>query len=173
MDSENAILSSPLPITKCCASGPRGTEKCQGPSSAHGVGSSCLSFRRNAKEGPGGRRPPARREPTYPGGWLGLRPPARAAGPGAAGGRRLRAGPACWLFLQPRAFASDGSLAVPRCPQRLAVRPSGPAGGAGEGSARRVRARRPGLPSGAVLASRRRAEPGALARLLRPPPASL
>lgn len=94
-----------------------------------------LPFKRNAKEGPGDGRPPPRREPTYPGGWLGRRPPAAAAEPGAAGGRRLRAGPACWLFLQPRAKATQPRLAVP-CGVRS---PSGPAGGAGGGSARRVR----------------------------------
>lgn len=47
-----------------------------------------------------GRRAPLSRglglEPTYPGA-PGRRPPARAAGPGAAGAGRLRAVPACWL----------------------------------------------------------------------------
>jgi hypothetical protein len=59
-----------------------------------------------------------RRDPTYPGEWPGRRPPATAAGPGAGGGRRLRAGPAwCWLFPLPDGFAGDSGVALPRCPQ--------------------------------------------------------
>ena len=120
--SENAVLQSPLPITKCWDSDPRGSEKYRRrpwePRAKQRAELVPPVVQAEREVGTRGSSPPPRREPTYPGGWPGRRPLATAAGPGAAGGRRLRAGPAYWLFLQPRTPASEAAwpcLGVPSC----------------------------------------------------------
>lgn len=131
----------------CSDVGPRETQRCParprepchrlaGPSTRP---SGARGTARGSATGGLGPVAPPRPEPTYPGA-PGRRPPARAAGPGAAGGGRLRAGPACWLSLLPAGDPERrrAALARPRCPRaaRGSAQVKGARCGAGAGPVR-------------------------------------
>lgn len=111
--------------------------RCQGPSSAHGVGSSCRSSGTRRRD-PGTVAPRPGASPLTLGGGLGAGPQPRRQSQvqQEEGGceRGQHVGSSCSRG-RSRAKATQPCLAVP-CGVRS---PSGPAGGAGGGSARRVR----------------------------------